>query len=270
MNRALIFDCDGVLADTERDGHLVAFNRLFGELGLDLQWSPDDYARLLRIAGGKERLRALFADAGWVARNRLPEEPGEQRRLIATWHRRKTEIFLDLVASGAVAPRPGVARLAAEAQAAGWQTAVASTASDEAVRSLVARVFPVDSGAAVRVFAGDIVARKKPAPDIYLLALAELGRAAGEVCVVEDSRQGLLAARRAGSATIITVSGFTADDDFSGAALVVDSLGDEGHPVRVLQSSLAEPPGGLITLETCEAAIRWAENDSAGSVGAEM
>ena len=267
MNRALVFDCDGVLADTERDGHLVAFNALFAEVGLDLSWLADGYAPLLRIGGGKERLLALFRDAEWVARNRLPQDRNEQLRLVARWHRRKTEIFRDLVARGALPPRSGVARLAAEAQGAGWQTAVASTASGESVAAIIEHVFPAQAAAAFRVFAGDIVGRKKPAADIYRLALAELGRSPGEVCVIEDSGQGLLAALGAGCATIITVSGFTAADDFSGAALVVDCLGDELHPARVLASRLPQSPGGLVTLETCEAAIRWAAAVSPGKEG---
>lgn len=257
MNRALVFDCDGVLADTERHGHLVAFNRLFAELGLDLEWSAEEYGRLLEIAGGKERLLALFDDDAWVARNGLPRERGRQERLVAGWHRRKTQILLDLVAGGAVPSRPGVSRLAAEAQAAGWQTAVASTAADVSVRSIVDHVLPPEIARRVRVFAGDVVRRKKPAADIYLLALAELGRLSGEVCVVEDSGQGLLAARRAGCAALITVSGFTAGDDFTGAALVVDSLGDEAHPARVLAAAISPAPGPLVDLDICEAVIAW-------------
>jgi HAD superfamily hydrolase (TIGR01509 family) len=257
LSRALILDCDGVLADTERDGHLVAFNRLFTELGLDLSWSPEEYGRLLDIAGGKERLLSLFDDDAWVVRHGLPHDHGRQERLVAGWHRRKTGIFLDLVAGGALPPRPGVSRLVAEAQAAGWQTAVASTARDESVRAIVDHVLPTEVAGGVRVFAGDVVRRKKPAADIYLLALAELGRLPGEACVVEDSGQGLLAARRAGCATLITVSGFTAGDDFTGAALVVDSLGDEAHPARVLAGAIPRMPGPLVDLDTCETVIAW-------------
>ncbi len=267
MSGALIFDCDGVLADTERDGHLVAFNRLFAELGLDLQWSAARYAGLLQVAGGKERLLALFADPAWAARHGLPEDRPSQEVLVAGWHRRKTTIFLELAAAGALPARPGVARLAAEAQAAGWLTAVASTAADESVRAIVYHVFPADVAAAVRVFAGDIVERKKPAPDIYSRAFAELGRTGAQSCVIEDSRQGLLAAHAAGSAVIITPCEFTASDDFSGAALVVDCLGDEGHPLRVLASRLPGLPGPTVTVETCAAAIEIAGKAAPGKGG---
>jgi HAD superfamily hydrolase (TIGR01509 family) len=257
LNRALILDCDGVLADTERDGHLVAFNRLFAQLGLDLAWEAEEYGRLLRIAGGKERLLSLFDDADWVARHGLPEDRDRQELLVAGWHRRKTGIFLDLVAGGALPARPGVSRLVGEAQAAGWQTAVASTATDESVRSIVDHVLPSEMARSVRVFAGDVVSRKKPAADIYVLALAESGRLPSEACVVEDSGQGLLAARRAGCAALITVSGFTTGDDFTGAGLVVDSLGDEAHPARVLAAAVPRLPGPLVTLDICEAIVEW-------------
>ncbi|MFH1330741.1 MAG: HAD family hydrolase [Actinomycetota bacterium] len=260
MNRALIFDCDGVLADTEWDGHLVAFNRLFGELGLDRQWSLEQYAGLLHIAGGKERLLSLFSDRDWAAAHGFPELAAEQRALVASWHRRKTEIFRELVVDGRLPARPGVARLAAEAGAAGWQIAVASTAGEETVLAIVEHVFPTDLAQGVRVFAGDIVEHKKPAPDIYLLALAELRRSAGEVCVVEDSRQGLLASLSASCPTVITISAPTAGEDFTGAALVVDSLGDEQHPVHILGTTLPGAPEGWVTLSVVEAVIAAASD----------
>lgn len=255
MSKAVVFDCDGVLAETERDGHLVAFNQLFAETGLGLEWSAREYARLLQITGGKERLLSLFADEEWVARHGLPTGRREQERLVARWHRRKTEIFLDLARSGALCARPGVARLAAEAHAAGWSLAVASTAAEPSVQAIVEHVFPSSLAGAIRVFAGDIVPRKKPAPDIYLRALAALGRPSAEVCVIEDSRSGLLAAHAAGAGVIITPSEFTLGEDFSEAALVVDCLGTEERPLRVLSSRLAAAPGPMVTTRTCEAVM---------------
>lgn len=265
MRRALIFDCDGVLAETERDGHLVAFNRLFTELGIGVTWTPARYASLLGTAGGKERMLGLFADPAWVAHHGLPVERDAQERLVARWHRRKTAIFLELAASGALPARPGVARLATEAQEAGWETAVASTAADRSVQAIVDHVFPPDVAGRLRVFAGDIVTRKKPAPDIYTRALAELGLAGAEACVVEDSRQGLLAAQGAGSGVIVTPSEFSAGDDVSGAALVVDCLGDGERPARVLASRLPVPPGAVVTLETCETVVGTAGQGSPGA-----
>lgn len=255
MIAALVFDCDGVLAETERDGHLVAFNQLFVEAGLGLEWSTREYRCLLQIAGGKERLLSLFEDREWVARHGLPTDRRGQEKVVARWHRRKTEIFMALARAGALRARPGVARLAAEAHAAGWSVAVASTAAERSVQAIVEHVFPARLSQAIRVFAGDIVPRKKPAPDIYLHALAELGRSSSAVCVIEDSRAGLLAARASGAGVIVTPSEFTAGEDFSEAALVVDCLGTGGHPIRVLSSRLPDPPGPMVTLAECQAVM---------------
>ena len=127
---ALIFDCDGVLADTERNGHLPAFNQTFAEFGVPVRWSDDDYREKVLIGGGKERMASLLTPE-FVAAAGLPSDPEGQRAAVAAWHRRKTEIYLDLVASGAVPPRAGIARLVAAALGAGWLTAVASTSAQK-------------------------------------------------------------------------------------------------------------------------------------------
>ena len=248
MTRALIFDCDGVLAQTERDGHRVAFNTMFAEFGLPVGWDPADYAVKLRIAGGKERLASLLT-ADFVAEAGLPADPAEQQRLVGVWHRRKTEIYTGLVASGAVPPRPGVARIVGDALAAGWPVAVASTSAEVSVRATLERAVGAVPARAVAVFAGDIVPHKKPSPDIYLLALDRLGLAPGQVVVIEDSRNGLVAATGAGTACVITVNDFTADEDFREAALVVSSLGDPGgERTTVLVNRSPATPGDWITL----------------------
>ncbi len=258
MSRALIFDCDGVLGNTERDGHLVAFNQAFAEAGLDVRWSVDVYARLLKVPGGKERMRlALFTDPEVVARNGLPTDPEEQTALLAEWHRRKSDIFQELVRDGRIPARPGVARLAAEASAAGWQVAVASTAAQPSVAAMVRHVFPPDLVPEISVFAGDIVEYKKPAPDIFLLTLRELAIDAEDVCVIEDSEPGLIASKTAGCPTIITVSDFTVHENFAGAELVVDSLGDPGAPMSVIGAGGPQPPAEMVTLDTVESVIRW-------------
>jgi dihydroxyacetone kinase phosphoprotein-dependent L subunit len=245
---ALILDCDGVIADTERFGHLVAFNQTFAELGLPVRWSVAEYREKVLIGGGKERLASLLTPE-FIATAGLPEDPEGQRAAVAAWHRRKTEIYLDLVASGAVPPRPGVARLVAAALDAGWLVAVASTSAQASVQATLERAVGGDLARAVRVFAGDIVPHKKPAPDIYALALRELGVAAADAVVVEDSRNGLLAATGAGIACLITVNDFTVDEDFAEAALVVSSLGDPGEPpVSVLANRSRATPGEWITL----------------------
>jgi dihydroxyacetone kinase phosphoprotein-dependent L subunit len=245
---ALILDCDGVIADTERFGHLVAFNQTFAEFGLPVRWSVAQYREKLLIGGGKERLASLLTPEFIVAAG-LPADPEGQRAAVAAWHRRKTELYLDLVASGAVPPRPGIARLVAAALDAGWLVAVASTSAQASVTATLERAVGTGLAERVRVFAGDIVPHKKPAPDIYLLALRDLGVPATAAVVIEDSRNGLLAATGAGIACLITVNDFTADEDFSAAALVVSALGDPGEPpVSVIANRSRARPGEWITL----------------------
>jgi dihydroxyacetone kinase phosphoprotein-dependent L subunit len=245
---ALILDCDGVIADTERFGHLVAFNQTFAEFGLPVRWSVAQYREKLLIGGGKERLASLLTPEFIVAAG-LPADPEGQRAAVAAWHRRKTELYLDLVASGAVPPRPGIARLVAAALDAGWLVAVASTSAQASVTATLERAVGTGLAERVRVFAGDIVPHKKPAPDVYLLALRDLGVPATAAVVVEDSRNGLLAATGAGIACLITVNDFTADEDFSAAALVVSALGDPGEPpVSVIANRSRARPGEWITL----------------------
>jgi dihydroxyacetone kinase phosphoprotein-dependent L subunit len=262
--RALIFDCDGVLADTERYGHLPAFNQTFAEFGLPVRWSVAEYREKVRIGGGKERLASLLTPE-FVAAAGLPADPARQRAEVAAWHRRKTEIYTGLVASGAVPPRPGIARIVAEALAAGWTLAVASTSAEVSVRATLERAVGAENARAVTVFAGDVVAHKKPAPDIYRLAVDSLGVPARYVVVVEDSRNGLLAATGAGLACVITVNDFTAGEDFSEAALVVSSLGDPGgERTEVLANRSRAAPGGWITLADL-ASVMPGSDESGGS-----
>ncbi len=245
---ALIFDCDGVLADTERNGHLPAFNATFAEFGIPVQWSDADYAVKVQIGGGKERMASLLTP-DFVAATGLPTDEGGQRDLLAAWHKRKTALYTDRIQSGALPARPGIARLVAEAAAAGWQLAVASTSAEPAVRAVLEHAVGADA-ARFSVFAGDIVAHKKPAPDIYLLALRALGIDPDQAVVIEDSGNGAQAAVAAGLRTLVTVSGYTAGEDFTGASLVVSSLGDELEPARVIADPLGLAPGPLITLAT--------------------
>jgi HAD superfamily hydrolase (TIGR01509 family) len=243
-----VFDCDGVLADTERYGHLPAFNRTFEEFGLPVRWSVAEYKEKVRIGGGKERMTSLLTPE-FVAEAGLPADVGGQQAAVAAWHLRKTAIYTELIASGAVPPRPGIARVVAEALAAGWAVAVASTSAEPSVRATLEHAVGAEHARAVSVFAGDIVPRKKPAPDIYLLALRSLGLPADRVVVVEDSRNGLLAATAAGLTCLITVNDYTADEDFGEAALVVSSLGDPGgEAATVLANRSRATPGAWITL----------------------
>ncbi len=252
----LLFDCDGVLADTERFGHLPAFNATFREFGLPVEWSAEEYGRLLQIGGGKERMATLFTPA-FVAANGFPSDPAGQAAELARWHARKTAIYTEMVSDGKLPARPGIRRIIGEAQDAGWTLGVASTSAEASVRAIL----DVAAGpqAAARfdlVLAGDVVAHKKPAPDIYQLAVVRLAVAPAEVLVIEDSRNGLLAAVGAGLRCLVTVSDYTADEAFDEAVLVVSCLGDPGGEVsRVLANRSPATPGDWLTLADLEACL---------------
>ena len=251
---ALIFDCDGVLADTERDGHRPAFNETFAEAGLPVRWSEEEYGVKLRIGGGKERMASLLTDE-FVRENGLPADAEGQKELLAGWHKRKTAIYKEMVRAGKLPGRPGIARIVDEALAAGWALAVASTSAEESVRAVLEHVVGTETAARFDVFAGDVVPAKKPDPAIYLLALERMGVTPAEAIVVEDSRNGLLAAVGAGLPCVVTVSGYTADEDMSEAVLVVSSLGEPGEPARVLANRSAARPGDQVTLADLEACL---------------
>ncbi len=232
---ALIFDCDGVLADTERDGHLPAFNAAFAEFELPIRWDEATYAEKLQIGGGKERIASEFNNGA------------EHTGLIRQLHARKTQLFTERVQAGLLPGRPGIARLVGAVHDLGWTVAIASTSAEASVRAVLEHAVGAELAADCHVFAGDIVARKKPAPDIYLKVLDDLALAAPDCLVVEDSGIGVAAATAAGLTTIVTVSSFTADDDFSGAALVVDHLGDPGLPLSVIAAPAGVRPEGSVT-----------------------
>ena len=171
---ALIFDCDGVLADTERDGHRPAFNQTFAEVGLPVQWSEEEYGEKLRIGGGKERMASLLTDE-FVAANGLPADADGQKELLADWHKRKTATYKEMVRAGLLPGRPGIARIVDEALDAGWTLAVASTSAEESVRAVLEHAVGAAEASRFAVFAGDVVPAKKPDPAIYELALERLG-----------------------------------------------------------------------------------------------
>ena len=254
MKRALIFDCDGVLADTERDGHLVAFNRMWHETGVDWQWSLSQYAEKLKIGGGKERLSSLANDDDFRAAYNVPESESEWSDTVARWHKRKTELYKQLIESGAIPGRPGVRRLAREAHGRGWVLAVCSTSALASVQAVLLHVMGAElAGQFAGVFAGDIVAAKKPAPDIYNIAAATLHLDPAACVVVEDSRNGLLAARAAGMPCIITQNELTKGEDFTGAAIVLSSLGDpEGEPLMVVHNRSQATPARVFTVDDLE------------------
>jgi HAD superfamily hydrolase (TIGR01509 family) len=252
---ALIFDCDGVLADTERDGHLPAFNRTFEEAGVPVRWSPEEYGDKLAIGGGKERMASLLTGE-FVRANGLPADPDGQKALLAEWHKRKTATFKELVREGRLPGRPGIRRVIGDALSAGWTVAVASTSAEESVRAVLAHAAGEEAADRIPVFAGDVVPAKKPDPAIYDLVVRELGLDRGSTLVVEDSRNGLRSAVGAGLRSLVTVNGYTRDEDFSEATLVVSALGDpEGEPIQALANRGKAAPGAYVTLADLEACL---------------
>ncbi len=233
--KALIFDCDGVLVDTERDGHLVAFNRTFAARGYDIDWSADLYGELLRISGGKERMKHYFNDVGW------PDDASDKDELIAALHKTKTDTFMQIIESGELSLRPGVARLVDEAIADdNILLAICSTSNERSVNLIAEKLLgPERKAKFSAILAGDVVSKKKPDPEIYNLAVERLAVKPDECVVIEDTRNGLLSAKAAGMHCVITTNGYTEKEDFSEADLVVSELGD--------------PPNVQVTLKTLKA-----------------
>ncbi|MHA7652162.1 HAD-IA family hydrolase [Mycobacterium sp. ML4] len=207
--QAVIFDVDGTLADTERNGHRLAFNDAFAKHGLDIVWTPEVYGRLLAIAGGRPRIMHDLRSRGFGARaGRLAEDV----------HRTKTALFTMRVLNGAICGRPGLSKLIADLHRSDVRVAIATTGRKRWVEPLVRHV--VGDGVAEVIVTGDDVRRLKPDPEAYLTALGQLALAPEDVLAVEDSAIGLRAARTAGLATLVVTNDYTVDQDFTGAAAV--------------------------------------------------
>ena len=222
--RGAIFDVDGTLVDSERHGHRVAFNQAFEEFDLPYRWDEEEYGELLRITGGQRRLHHYLEEQG------MDEE--ERERLVPELHGRKTEIFTELIRSGQLEPRPGVTRLLEELQDERWVVAVATTGSRDWVESLLDQL-PGD----IRfeeVVGGDDVEERKPDPEAFNLVLERLSLDGGTAVAVEDSANGVEAAKAAGLPCAVVVNGYTADQDMDDADLVLDGFGEPDSPARVL------------------------------------
>ncbi|KAA8490921.1 CBBY-like protein [Porphyridium purpureum] len=232
---ALIFDCDGVLADTERDAHRIAFNIAFEERGLDTVWTEEMYGVLLETGGGKERMTAHWSKVGWP--ESVKEDPAAQKELVTALHKRKTDVFMELIQSGKIPLRNGVSELVREAQAKQIPIAVCSTSNERAVSEIV-KLLGADAASQIKVFAGDVVAKKKPAPDIYLLAKDTMKLDASRCVVIEDSHIGLCAAKAAGMKCVITKSTYTVNEDFSAADKVFNDLAGDQVTLHTLGALL--------------------------------
>jgi HAD superfamily hydrolase (TIGR01509 family) len=224
---ALIFDVDGTLADTE-EAHRVAFNLAFERYRLGWTWQRAEYRELLRVTGGKERIASYIET--------LPIQPAERRRLLAMvpdLHAEKTRFYSSFVAEGSVVLRPGVVRLLDEAKSAGCLLAIASTTTAVNIDALLSATLGENGLDLFSVIAcGDQVRAKKPAPDIFRLALTNLGVAPEHAIAFEDSSNGLRAARAARLATVVTPNYWTETSDFIDASLVLPHLGDPQQPLH--------------------------------------
>ena len=252
--KAVIFDMDGNLADTE-ELHRQAFNLAFEEGGCPLRWSRDEYKRLLAISGGKERiLHCLRARGGDLAR--LNAET-------AALHGRKSQLYAEKLEKEAIGLRPGIRRLLLECHREGILLAIATSSSRKNVETLLSGAF-ADGGLALfaSIMTSDAVEEKKPSPAVYQAALAELEARPQDCIAVEDTKNGNAAALAAGVKTIITCHALTMDDDFSGAALVLDQLGEPGKPFKRLGGDA--PAGGYVDLALLRTIHAWPQGAAVG------
>ncbi|HIK45262.1 MAG TPA: HAD family hydrolase [Leptolyngbyaceae cyanobacterium M65_K2018_010] len=250
---ALIFDVDGTLAETERDGHRVAFNQAFQDFELPWYWSVGLYGQLLRVAGGKERIR-YYVDRyqpGLVGDRDLAQ-------LVTALHRAKTQHFQALLATDVIPLRPGVKRLLAAARQQGVRLAIATTSAKDTVIPLLERLLGPESPTWFEVIAaGDMVPAKKPAPDIYHLVVEVMGLDRSRCLVVEDSQPGLTAALAAGLTTVVTVNDYTRHQTLSGARLVINHLGEPHLPFEVLQGDTGQ--AYYFSLDLAQTLLSWAQ-----------
>ncbi|MFG6097555.1 HAD family hydrolase [Leptolyngbyaceae cyanobacterium CCMR0082] len=237
--KALIFDVDGTLAETERDGHRPAFNQAFIDIGLDWDWTPELYGKLLKVSGGKERIRAYVQD--YLGDFQLPSEFSDLDAMIKHLHATKTTYYKQYAAAGKIPLRPGVERFLNEARSEGVRLAIATTTTPANVQALLENTLGADSLNWFDVIAaGDMVPKKKPAPDVYEYALEHIDLPAENCLAFEDTNNGLLSATPTGLKTVVTVNEYTKAQDFTGAQLVLSDLGTPDTPFNVLAGSAGD------------------------------
>jgi HAD superfamily hydrolase (TIGR01509 family) len=238
LPQALIFDVDGTLADTERDAHRVAFNHAFRDAGLDWIWDPETYGALLDVAGGKERIKHYMDTS-----NAIGPQTADVAEWIAGLHQSKTRHYTQLLSTGTIPLRPGVGRLIQQARESGIRMAIATTTTPDNVHALLDHALSPGSSAWFEVIAaGDVVAAKKPAPDIYVYALERLGLPPQVCLAFEDSYNGLQSALQVGLRTIVNVNDYTRNQDFTGAERVLSDLGEPHKPFAVIRGCPVDSP----------------------------
>ncbi len=258
--RAVFFDQDGVIIDTERDGHRVAFNRTFDHFGLEVHWDEAAYHQLLQVGGGKERMRHHLDTRGFGR----PLSEAEADDLIPKMHAHKTQLFVQMIESGELPLRPGVRRLMEELNAAGVPVGICTTSTQRSADAVAAVALKgIDLAF---VLAGDVVPAKKPDPAIYRLAIERAGVDPRHAVVIEDSHIGVTAAKAAGLHVVATTNGYTADEDLSAADVVVDQLGAaEALARRTGGRCDAAAFAGLVDLKLLERLIAAATDAGCGS-----
>jgi HAD superfamily hydrolase (TIGR01509 family) len=236
--KAAFFDQDGVIIDTERDGHRVSFNMTFKEFGFTDEWSTEYYHELLQIAGGKERMKHHWKTKGFS--KPLTEE--EIDNLVKEMHKRKTALFVELIETGKLPLRPGIHRFMKELMDAGIKIGVCTTSNEQAAKAITEKIL-ADIKFDI-VLAGDVVKNKKPDPEIYNLALSKMGLKSDEAFVVEDSKNGVKASKAAGLKTIVTTNGYTEKEDVEAGDVIVSCLGDpNGEKAKMRKGDIKDFDG---------------------------
>jgi len=241
--KAIFFDQDGVIIDTERDGHRVSFNMTFKEFGFTDEWSVDYYHELLQIAGGKERMKHHAQTRGFSK----PIPPEELDELVKTMHKRKTALFVELIETGQLPLRPGIHRFLKEAMQAGLIIGVCTTSNEQAAHAIAYKI--LSDIQFNFVLAGDIVSKKKPDPEIYNLALSNAGVKPEECIVIEDSRNGVLAGKAAGMHVVATTNVYTEKENLSDADIIVTCLGDADGEKGTMSKGTIEGYNGVLHVD---------------------